>query len=116
MDMSFRNNQSWILTLNIAAWAPIYPLAACVFHMQMRTNAVDVAVVYSWSSNPADGWGNGVISYTPATHLLTISAPKADMTAILPGAYQYDLLLNYLGIFKDLTSGQIVFDGGVTRG
>jgi hypothetical protein len=115
MDLSFRQNQTFVLNLNIAAWAPVYPLTACIFHMQMRTQYSDVNVIYSWSSSAADGWGNGTISYSPVTNLLTLFAPQSDMLAIAPGTYQYDLLLNYAGTFKDLTAGQIVFFGGITR-
>lgn len=115
MDLEFRNNQSWVLNLNVAAWAPVYPLPVSTFHMQIRTQSSDVKVVYSWSSNPADGWGNGTILYNATTKLLTLFAPKNDMMAIQPDTYEYDLLLSYLGTFKDLAGGQIVFDGGITR-
>lgn len=115
MDMSFRQNQTWVLNLTIAAWAPVYPLTACRFHMQMRTAPSDVKVVYSWSSNPPDGWGKGTITYDATTKLLAFFAPKDDMMSIPPGTYEYDLLLNYLGFFKDLTSGSIIIGGGITR-
>lgn len=115
MDLRFRNNQSWWLTLNIIAWAPIYPLSACVFHMQVRTKPSDVRVIYSWSSNPADAWGNGTMNYNTTTGLLMSYAPKSDMQHIPPGTYDFDLLLNYLGNLKVLTGGALVIDGGITR-
>jgi hypothetical protein len=83
--------------------------------MQMRGRNEDVSVVYSWSSNYADEWGNGTIVYTPATMLLTINAPIADMLEIESGIYEWDLQINYLGFHKVLTGGQLVFDDGTTR-
>jgi hypothetical protein len=114
MNLAFVNNQSFVLTLNIAAWAPVLPLTATIFHMQMRMHPEDVDVIYSWSSNPADGWGNGTITYSDTTNLLIIRAPQNEMRIIPPGTYTWDLLVNYLGFYKDFTTGQISFIGGTT--
>lgn len=87
----------------------------CVFHMQVRTAPGIVPIIYSWSSNPSDNWGNGTITYTDVTGLLQFSAPYADMLLLLPGNYVWDLALIYSGIVKILTGGAFVITGGITR-
>jgi hypothetical protein len=115
MDLSFENNQSFALSLNIAQWKPIYPLTACVFHMQIRSMPVKVPpIIYAWSSNPVDNWGNGTITYTDATGLLYLSAPYSDMILLVPGNYEWDLALIFSGFVKILTGGAFVITGGVT--
>lgn len=120
MNLEFDNNQSWIWTVNLAAWAPVYPLANCVFHMQIRTAPGIPTVVYAWSSNPSDGWGNGTITFVPSTNLLTSNAPQSDMLKIPQATYDWDLLLIYNplptvpGMYKVLTGGQLVIDQGIT--
>ena len=115
MDLSFENNQSFALSLNIKAWAPLYPLSLSVFHMQIRTAPGVVPIIYSWSSNPSDNWGNGVITYTSTTGLLQFSAPYADMVVLSPGNYVWDLALIVSGIVKILTGGAFVITAGITR-
>jgi hypothetical protein len=114
MDLSFAQNQTFELSLNIQAWQPIYPLSVCVFHMQVRTAPGDVQVIYAWSSNPADNWGNGTIMYTPSTGLLFFYAPYADMIELTPGTYEWDLALIFGTETKILTGGAFVIAGGIT--
>lgn len=114
MDLSFENNQTFALSLNIAQWQPLYPLSACTFHMQVRSAPGSVPIIYAWSSNPADLWGNGIITYTPSTGLLYFSAPYSDMIGLVPGAYEWELALIYLGFVKVLTGGAFVITGGIT--
>lgn len=114
MDLSFQNNQTFALSLDINAWKPIFPLSVCVFHMQIRTAPDAVSIIYSWSSNPADNWGNGVITYTPATGLLFFSAPYSDMINLVPGNYVWDLELINGTFVEVLTGGAFVITDGVT--
>lgn len=114
MDLSFENNQSFALSLNIAQWAPLYPLSVCTFHAQVRTETGSVPIIYAWSSNPADLWGNGTITYTPSTGLLYFSAPYSDMIELIPGTYAWDLALIFSGFIKILTGGAFVIMGGIT--
>jgi hypothetical protein len=114
MDLSFDNNQSFTRTFNIAQWKPLYPLTACVFHMQVRVASGTVPIIYAWSSNPADKWGNGTITYADATGLLQLAAPYSDMILIAPGTYEWDLALIFSGFVKILTGGAFVVNGGIT--
>jgi len=114
MDLSFETNQTFALSLNVAAWKPIYPLSACVFHAQIRVAPGSIPIIYSWSSNPGDKWGNGVITYTDSTGLLYFTAPYSDMINLIPGTYQWDLELIFDGFIKILTGGAFVITGGIT--
>lgn len=115
MDLSFENNQTFALSLDINAWKPVYPLTACVFHMQVRTVPDSIPIIYAWSSNPGDHWGNGIITYTDLTGLLFFSAPYSDMVVLPPGNYEWDLALIFSGFVKILTGGAFVITGGITR-
>lgn len=116
MDLSFENNQSFALSLNVAQWQPIFPLTACIFHAQVRSGPGRgvVPIIYAWSSNPADQWGNGLITYTDSTGLLYFSAPYSDMILLTPGDYEWDLALIFSGFVKILTTGAFVITGGIT--
>lgn len=114
MDLSFENNQSFALSLNVAQWQPVYPLTACVFHAQIRSGPGIVPIIYAWSSNPADLWGNGTIIYTNSTGLLYFAAPYSDMIKLAPGNYEWDLALIFSGFVKILTGGAFVITGGIT--
>jgi hypothetical protein len=115
MDLSFENTQTFALSLNVAAWKPLYPLSACTFHVQVRTAPATVPIIYSWSSDPADKWGNGIITYTDSTGLLYFTAPYSDMVVLTPGTYLWDLVLLFSGFYKVLTGGAFVITGGITR-
>ena len=114
MDLSFESNQSFVLSLNIGQWKSIYPLTACTFHMQVRKLPGRAPVIYSWSSDTGDLWGNGVITYTDATGLLMLSAPYDDMIKLVPDDYVWDLVLIYGTFIKVLTGGTFVVSAGVT--
>jgi hypothetical protein len=116
MDLAFTNNQTFQLSLNIAAWAPIYDLTSMTFRMQLRTAAGINPVIYSWSSSSSDGW-LGTIAFNPSTNLLMITAPYADMLNIEPQAspFVYDLQISNGTFFKDLTGGTLTFYEGITH-
>jgi hypothetical protein len=112
MNLEFRNNQSFVLSLNISGWSNIYPLEVCDFLMHIRDQWDSVAIVYTFSSF---GIGNGTLFYNGTTKLLDFYAPMPDMLGLAPGTYQYDLRLKYLDMYKDLTGGSIIIDGGITK-
>lgn len=114
MDLSFQNNQTFGLSLNVQAWKPLHPLSLCTFHLQVRTGPGIVPVVYSWTSNPLDNWGNGTITYTDSTGLLYFSAPYSDMLNLVPGIYEFDLELIDGQNVKILTGGAFVITAGIT--
>ncbi len=114
MDLAFQNNQTFALSLDVNAWKPVYPLTVCVFHMQIRTAPTVVPVIYAWSSNPADQWGDGTITYTDSTGLLFFHAPYSDMVKLIPGNYVWDLELIFGTEFKVLTGGAFVVTAGIT--
>lgn len=114
MDLSFRQNQSFALVLDIQAWQSVYPLSNSLFHMQVRTAPNTVPIIYSWSSNLAEKWGRGVISFTPEIGLLSITAPYSDMINLTPGTYEWDLTIQYLDFHKVLTGGAFFLIGGIT--
>lgn len=114
MDLAFETNQSFSLAFNVTQWKPVYPLTVCTFHMQVRTTPGGVPILYSWSSDPGDLWGNGVITYTDSTGILLISAPYSDMVKLVPGEYSWDLVLIYGTFIKVLTGGAFVIRSGVT--
>ena len=77
MDISFANDQTFVLTLDISNWKPLYPLGSCIFRSQIRTQDQSEILVYSFSSNPPDQTP-GAISYitsTGANEVLSIPAP-----------------------------------------
>ncbi len=114
MDLSFQQNQTFTFSLNVQAWQPLYPLSDSIFHIQVRLGPHIVPVIYAWSSNPSDSWGNGVITYTPEIGMLYITAPYSDMLKLLPGIYEWDLTLQYLDFHRVLTGGAFVIVGGIT--
>lgn len=83
--------------------------------MQIRVGPGTVPIIYSWSSNPDDHWGNGVITYTDSPGLLQFSAPYSDMILVAPGTYEWDLALIFSGFVKILTGGAFVVAGGITH-
>jgi len=83
--------------------------------MQVRTGPGIVPIIYAWSSNQTDNWGNGTITYTDATGLLFFTAPYSDMLALIPGNYEWDLALIFNGFVKILTTGAFVVTGGITK-
>jgi len=115
MDLAFVNNQEFQLPLNVVAWSNVLPLTLCTLRMQIRTDAAVPQVIYSWSSDPSDKWGNGTITYTPETAILYIYAPYDDMKKLPPGSYVWDLQLTYGTYVKLLTQGAVVISSGVTR-
>ncbi len=115
MDFAFTNDQTWTLTLSIAPWAPVYPLASCKYRVQMRAAPQEDPVVYAWTSVPSDGWGNGTITFVPGVNLITFYAPRSDMMQIAAGVYVYDLQLFFGDFVKDLTGGTITILKGPSR-
>lgn len=115
MDLSFTTNQDFVLTLNVAPWAVIYPFPLCSFLMDMRIAATDIVPVYAWRSDPPTQWSGGTIAYDGGTQLMTVTAPYEDMLKLRAGAYVYDIQMNYDGFVKNLVGGQLIIYTGVSR-
>lgn len=114
MDLLFRKNQTFLLTLNVAAWEPVYPLALCKFRMMARASLTSPNVACAWSSDPADGF-SGTIAYSAGAHSLTMRTPYESARLFNDGSFEFDLQLIYSQVVKLLTSGTLVIESGATR-
>ena len=116
MDLSFEINIKFALSLDINAWKPVYPLSLCVFHVQVRTVPNSIPIIYSWSSNPLDNWGNGTITYTDLTgsSVFLCAVFRHGCVAHLE-TMRWDLALIFSVFVKILTGGAFVITSGITR-
>lgn len=120
-DLTFRNNQVFILVYNMSQWALLYDLTSATFQMQIRSDAGSGLPLYSFASFVRAGI-RGSITYEPISQLLTATATYADVRGYLQaGVYVHDLTLEFDDpisgapiIIRDVAAGSLTVTDGVT--
>ena len=120
VNLRFRRNQNFFLPFDMSLWAALFDLTKGVFRLQIRTTDVDPVIIYSFDNIAGP---QGAIVYQPATKLLIITAPYADMMRVLfAGSFVYDLQYVLPGygdnppvIVRDMAYGALTVVNGVTK-